>query len=110
VDSSDSPNTMGKPTMVFYLPTGGSFLSDVPFKQTVKAFRERPGIDQDALKGISDNGRIRTFEECVKVTTPEEYLERAADQRGGKETLIEQELKKRDDVRSLPIRRRFLRC
>ena len=90
---------MGKPTMVFYLPTGGSFLSDVPFKQAVKAFRERPGIDQDALKGISDNGRIRTFEECVKVTTREEYLERAADQRGGKETLIEQDLKKRDDVR-----------
>jgi len=35
VDSSHSQNTMGKPTMVFYMPTGGSFLWDISFKQTV---------------------------------------------------------------------------
>jgi hypothetical protein len=104
VDSSYSPNTMGKPTMVFYLPTGGSFLSDVPFKETVKAFRERPALDRKMLEQISENGRVRTFEECVRVVTPEQYFQSKSDLAGGTVAVIEEAIRQREDV----VRHRFI--
>jgi hypothetical protein len=99
VDSRRSSNTQAHPTMVFYVPTGGSFLTDIPFETRVRELREQYEWFNDTfLRGLTKQGRIMTHEDCVKITPPQENIDREAAQMGGKESMVRQKLKEIGDV------------
>jgi hypothetical protein len=94
VDSRRSSNTMGHPTMVFYVPTGGSFLTDIPFETQARNLKKHyEEMNEICVKQLTRNGRIMAHEDCVKITPPQEYLEREASRKGGKENMVKEKLK-----------------
>jgi hypothetical protein len=99
VDSRRSSNTQGHPTMLFYVPTGGSFVTDMPFETRLRELREHYDWFNDTfLRGLTKNGRIMTHEDCVKITPPLEHLEREAALKGGKEAMVQEKLQEIGDV------------
>src|ERR1700676_867589 len=57
VNSRRSSNTMGHPTMVFYVPTGGSFLTDIPFETQARNFKKHyEEMNEICLKQLTRNG------------------------------------------------------
>jgi hypothetical protein len=77
----------------------GSFLTDIPFETRVRELREHYEWFNDTfLRGLTKQGRIMTHEDCVKITPPQENIDREAAQMGGKESMVRQKLKEIGDV------------